>query len=200
MKTVMKQLITIKSISVLVLVLIAVLGPSFVKVAAQDPEPNPVVLADDVVTSIVAGKLRATISFHSVEADIAAIKEMLNQYEIACNTGDFDLWISLWADDGIQMPPDAPARIGKAQILEAMKPAFDEMTLDIVIISIDDAKVYGDLGITYCNYTLAVTPKAGGETIIAMADGKALTLYKRQADGSWKIVYDCFNSNVPPGQ
>ncbi len=135
-----------------------------------------------------------------VEADIAAIKEMLNQYEVACNTGDFDLWISLWTDDGIQMPPGTPARIGKAQILEAMKPTFDEMTLDIAIISIDDAKVYGDLGITYCNYTLAVTPKAGGETIIAMADGKALTLYERQADGSWKIVYDCFNSNVPPAQ
>ncbi len=133
-----------------------------------------------------------------VEADIAAIKEMLNQYENACNTGDFDLWISLWNDDGIQMPPDTPARIGRAKILEAMKPTFDEMTLDIAIISIDDAKVYGDLGITYCNYTLAVTPKAGGETISAMPDGKALTLYERQSDGSWKIVYDCFNSNAPP--
>jgi steroid delta-isomerase-like uncharacterized protein len=43
-----------------------------------------------------------------------------------------------------------------------------------------------------------MTPKAGGETIHAMRDGKALTLYERQSDGSWKIVYDCFNSNVPP--
>jgi len=130
------------------------------------------------------------------EADIAAIKEKLNQYGVACNTGDFDLWISLWADDGIQMPPGAPARIGKEQIQEGMKPLFDQMTLDIAITSIEGAKVYGDLGLTHCNYTLAVTPKAGGETIIAMPDGKALTLYERQTDGSWKIVYDCFNSNA----
>jgi len=132
------------------------------------------------------------------EADITAIKEMLNQYSVAVNTGDFDLWISFWTDEGIQMPPDTPARIGKAQILEAMKPTFDQMTLDIAITSIEDAKVYGDLGLTYCIYTFAVTPKAGGETIIVIPDGKALTLYERQTDGSWKIAYDCFNSNVSP--
>ncbi len=132
-----------------------------------------------------------------IEADVEAIKEMLNQYAVAGNTGDFDLWISLWADDGIRMAPDAPAVIGKEQIREAMKPAFDQMTLDITI-TIEDAKVYGDLGLTRCKYTLDMTPKAGGETIHAMRDGKALTLYERQSDGSWKIVYDCFNSNMPP--
>ena len=130
------------------------------------------------------------------EADIAAVKEMLNQYSEAFNTGDFDLWISLWADNGIQMPPNTPARIGKAQIFEAMKPLFDQMTLDIAITSIEDAKVYGDFGLTYCIYTLSATPKAGGDTIIVMPDGKALTFYERQTDGSWKIVYDCFNSNT----
>ena len=133
-----------------------------------------------------------------VEAEKAAVREMLNQYAIACNTGDFDLWISLWADDGVQMPPDTPARIGIEQIREAMKPAFDQMTLDITITSIEDAKVYGDLGLTRCEYTLDMTPKAGGETIHAMRDGKALTFYERQSDGSWKVIYDCFNSNVPP--
>ncbi|MBA7491739.1 hypothetical protein ES702_02287 [subsurface metagenome] len=127
----------------------------------------------------------------------AAIKEMLNQYAVACNTGDFDLYISLWADDGVQMPPDTPARIGKAQIREAKKPTFDQMTLDVTITDID-VKVYGDLGVSHCNYTLALTPKAGGETINVMPDGKALTLCERQSDGSLKIIYDCFNSNVPP--
>ncbi len=135
-----------------------------------------------------------------VEADIAAINEILNQYAVTCNTGDFDLWISLWADDGVQMPPGAPARIGKEQIREGMKPTFDQMNLYIAITSIEEPKVYGDLGLTRCTYTLKMTPKAGGETINAMPDGKALTLYERQSDGSWKIVYDCFNSNVPPKQ
>ena len=135
-----------------------------------------------------------------VEADITAIKEIGNQYAVACNTGDFDLWISLWADDGVQMPPGTPARIGKEQIREGMKPAFDQMNLDITIHSIDDVKVYGDFGLSRGTYTLKMTPKAGGETIIVMPDGKALTLFERQSDGSWKVLYDCFNSNVPPKQ
>ncbi len=132
-----------------------------------------------------------------VEADITAIKETLNQYAIACNNGDFDLWISLWTDDGVLMSPDAPSVIGKELIRETVKPTFDQMTLDIAITSLEDVKVYGDLGLTCCNYKLDVTPKAGGETIHAMRDGKALTLYERQSDGSWKIAYDCNNSNVP---
>ena len=40
------------------------------------------------------------------EAGITAIKEVLNKYAVACNTGDFDLWISLWADDAVRMAPD----------------------------------------------------------------------------------------------
>jgi uncharacterized protein (TIGR02246 family) len=131
------------------------------------------------------------------KGDITAIKETLSQYAVGCNTGDFDLWISLWADDGVQMPPDDPARIGKVQIREKMKPLFDQFILKIDV-DIAEARVYGDLGLTRCTYTLDITPKAGGETIHAMPDGKALTLYERQSDDSWKIVFDCFNSNTPP--
>ncbi|MBA7581240.1 hypothetical protein ES708_23142 [subsurface metagenome] len=94
------------------------------------------------------------------------------------------------------MPPGAPAKIGKEQIGKAAKPAFDKMNRDITI-HIKEAKVYGDLGLTRCTYTLKMTPKAGGETI-TLPEGKALTLYERQSDGSWKIIYDCFNSNFPP--
>jgi uncharacterized protein (TIGR02246 family) len=130
--------------------------------------------------------------------DITAIKDMLNQYAKGCNTDNFDLWMSLWADNGTQMPPDAPARKGKEQIREGMKPVFDGMKLDIAIKSVDDVEVHGDLGLTRCKYTLKLTPKAGGDTIDAMPDGKALTLFRKQTDGSWKIVYDCFNSNEPP--
>ncbi len=155
-------------------------------------------LLSTIILAIALAMLFSTISCQKqdTEADIATIKEMLNQYGVTVNAGDFDSWISLWADDGTRMPPNAPARIGKAQIIEEMKPLFDQMTFDLTITSIEDARVYGDLGLTHCNYILAVTPKAGGETIVADPDGKALTLFERQTDGSWKIVYDCFNSNT----
>jgi len=160
-------------------------------------------LLSTIILAIALAMLFFTFSCKKevdVEADITAIKELGNQYAVACNTGDFDLWISLWADDGVQMPPGTPARIGKEQIREGMKPLFDQMNLDITIHSIEDAKVYGDFGLSRCTYTLKMTPKAGGEMINAMPDGKDLSLFERQSDGSWKLVYDCFNSNVPPKQ
>jgi hypothetical protein len=41
-----------------------------------------------------------------------------------------------------------------------------------------------------------MTPKEGGET--STSSGRALTIFKRQADGSWKIYIDCFNYDGPP--
>ena len=133
-----------------------------------------------------------------MNADENALKEMLNQYAVGCNTGDFELWMSLWADDAVMMPPGAPALDGKEQIRAGIQPLFDRMNLNIAV-DVKEAKAYGDYGLTRCTFSEKMTPKAGGETIDAIPDGKALTLYKKQADGSWKIVYDCFNSSVRPG-
>ncbi|MFW9778176.1 MAG: YybH family protein [Candidatus Heimdallarchaeota archaeon] len=131
------------------------------------------------------------------ERDINAVKEVLNQFAIGLNSGNLDHWMSIWADNAVQMPPDTPSRIGKNYIRERSQGTFERMNFEIKI-DLKETKVYGDLGITRCNYTLKLIPKDGGETINAVPDGKALTLYKRQSDSSWKIIYDCFNSNVPP--
>jgi ketosteroid isomerase-like protein len=45
-------------------------------------------------------------------------------------------------------------------------------------------------------YTQDLTSKATGN--VAHVDGKFLTIFRKQPDGSWKIYRDCFNSNVPP--
>ncbi len=130
-----------------------------------------------------------------VETDITAINEIWTQYAATLTAGDLDLWISLWTDDGIRMAPDAPAVIGKEQIREAMKPAFDQMTLDVTIAN-KEVKVAGDWAFSRGTGILSTTPKKGGKT--TKIDGKYLTILERQADGSWKIAIDCFNSNVPP--
>ncbi|MFN2218589.1 MAG: YybH family protein [Anaerolineae bacterium] len=118
---------------------------------------------------------------------------------MASNTGDLDLWISLWADDGTRMAPSAPPQIGRDQIREAVKPVFDVFDLDMTV-HMEEAKVDGDLGLTRSSYSLTLTPKAGGDPIVFDPDGKALSVYARQADGSWKIVHDCLNTNVAPSQ
>jgi len=198
MKTIMKQLITIKSIPVLALVLLIVLGSSFVRGTAQDPKPRFVYLADDPVTNSIAGKLHATISLYSVEDDMAAIEEAMDVYALAMTTGDLDLWMSLYTEDTVKMMPDQPAVFGKEALRASMEPLFNGFTFEEMAIFDVEIKVAGDYAFTRCNFTATMTPKAGGEPLYM--DAKDMSIMQRQADGSWKIYWDCWNSNVPPAQ
>jgi uncharacterized protein (TIGR02246 family) len=191
----MKNLITIKSISVLTLVLLVVLGPSFVKVTAQDPEPGPV---DNPLADIMAGKLHASISLHSVEADIAAIEEHMDLYALGMTTGDLDLWMSLYTEDTVKFAPDAPAVFGKEALRASMEPLFEAFTFEEMDIFDVEIQLAGDYAFARCNFTATMIPKAGGEP--AYIDGKDVSIMQRQADGSWKLYWDCWNSNVPPAQ
>jgi uncharacterized protein (TIGR02246 family) len=132
-----------------------------------------------------------------VETDITAINELWNQYASAVTTGDLDLWISLWADNGIQMAPGAPAVIGKEQIWTKYESIFPQFSSKMTIKN-EETRVAGDWAYARGTYTLSMTPKAGGETVFI--DGKFLTILKRQVNGSWKIFRDCFNSNVPASE
>lgn len=194
MRSVMKNLITIKSISVLTLVLLVVLGPSFVKVTAQDPEPGPVY--DTPVIDGIAGGLHATISFHSVEADFAAIEEHMDLYAQGMTTGDLDLWMSLYTEDTVKFAPDAPAVFGKDALRASMEPLFEAFAFEEMDIFDVDIQLAGDYAFARCNFTATMIPKAGGEP--AYIDGKDVSIMQRQPDGSWKLYWDCWNSNVPP--
>ncbi len=132
-----------------------------------------------------------------IDADIAAIDEVLVQYGVALSTGDFELWLSIHADDVVKMPPDAPAMYGQEELRAGNKFSFDNFIVEGTSYP-EETRVDGDMGFTRGNYKLTITPKAGGDP--AYVDGKYLTLCKRQADGSWKISHDCYNSNVPPAQ
>ncbi len=126
----------------------------------------------------------------------AAVLDTWKTYSEAVNAGDTDLWISLWDENGIQMPPDAPARKGKQVIEEAMRGAYQTLDYEKCMINNEEVEVFGDFGFARGNGSYFVTPKVGGETIFL--EGKYLTIFKRQPDGSWKIYRDCFNFNAPP--
>ena len=196
MKTIMKQLITIKIIPVLALVLLVVLVSSFVKGTAQDLEPGSVYLADDAVINSIAEKLHATISLYSIEADIAAINELWNQYGIATTSGDLELYVSLWDDSGISMGPDAPPTIGIEQIRASMEGFFSVLNLEGIPIVVEEVEIAGDWAFTRVAFRISVTPK--GEPEASPRSGKALSILKRQADGSWKLYIDCWRFDAPP--
>ena len=92
--------------------------------------------------------------------DTAAIKAVLRKYVLGVNTGDFDLWMSLWSDHGIQMPPDTPAFIGNEQIGAGNKSYFEEMTMEMDLLEIEEAKIHGDLGLNCRRFFLTRQPSS----------------------------------------
>lgn len=127
--------------------------------------------------------------------DVALVYELWNEYAAAANDGDLERWLSLWTDDGIQMAPDAPARIGKEQIQAAMRPRFDLFNTSSMVINTEEVRMQGDRAYSHGTYRFEMTPEDGGETI--RYSGKFLDIVVKQADGSWKIAIDCHNYNEP---
>lgn len=125
--------------------------------------------------------------------DVALVYELWNEIAAAANEGDTARWISLWIDDGIQMPPGAPRRVGKANIQKEMQPLFDLFDITNLSIDAEEVRILGDWAYTHGAYEFEMTPKDGGKT--KSFSGKFLDILEKQVDGSWKIAIDCHNYN-----
>lgn len=128
------------------------------------------------------------------ESELAAFKATRERYAGAVSSGNADAVVALWDEAGVRMPPNAPALVGKAAVRAAFAKQFAAYTLEMVTIP-DDIVLSGDYAIVRGHYTVTMRPKAGGVPVYT--DAKNLTIWKKQADGNWRLYRDCFNSNVP---
>jgi uncharacterized protein (TIGR02246 family) len=119
------------------------------------------------------------------------------EYSASLNAGDLDRWLALWTEDGVQMPPDEAAVVGKDRIRARNRAVLDRFTFDIGITN-EEVHSAGDLAFARGTYQATLTPKQGGAQI--PINGKYMTILARQPDGSWKIHRDIFNSNGPAGK
>ena len=129
-----------------------------------------------------------------VESVTSAVNEIWDRYSSTYNAGDLGAWMSLWTDEGIQMPPDEAPRVGREAIRARNGPLLDQFTYDMRITN-EEVGVAAGWAFARGRYSATLTPKAGGE--FTSIDGKYMTILQRQPDGSWKIHRDIFNSNVP---
>ena len=129
-------------------------------------------------------------------ADEAAINAIWSKYISSLEAGDIDAWLSLWTEDGVQMPPNEPPVIGKDQLRARTGGALDVFAVEIDITN-QEIGISSNIAFSRGVYTATFAPKDGSEPI--PVDGKFMTILKRQADGGWKIHRDIFNSNLPSG-
>ena len=125
----------------------------------------------------------------------AGVEDIWKEYSASLNAGDLERWLSLWTDDGVQMPPDEPPVVGKDRIRVRNQGFLDRFTFDMSITN-HEVGAAGDWAYARGVFKATLTPKQEGDPILI--DGKYMTILRRQSDGSWKIHRDIFNSNVAP--
>jgi len=131
------------------------------------------------------------------DADVAALKDNEAAWVKDAATKDVDKWAAHYTDDASLLMAEAPIVTGKDGIRAALKPFLSDpnFALTFGATKVDVAKS-GDLGYTQGTYSMTATnpaTKAPSEE-----KGKYLTVYRKQADGSWKAVEDTFMSDAPP--
>lgn len=124
-----------------------------------------------------------------------AVEEIWREYSASLNASDLDRWLSLWTDDGVQMPPDEPPVVGKDRIRERNQGFLDLFDFDMSITN-QEVVATSDWAYSRGVYEATLTPKERGDPL--HVDGKYMTILSRQSDGSWKIHRDIFNSNAAP--
>lgn len=130
------------------------------------------------------------------EADVAAIRALLDEWYAAYNSGDADKLVSLYSDDALIMGYGEPTQVGKEAILASFKEGFEKYDLHVDNGIIEDVRVSGDLGMARGTDYGTMTPKDGGEPI--KGNVRWVAVYERQADGTWKTICEISNKNVLP--
>ncbi len=158
---------------------------------------KPWVLA--MVLLLAAAMLGLTGCASTPKGDPAAFEQTVRaiwvDYSKYILAGDAENWIKLWDAGGVQLPPGSPMKMSVAEIKSSIAAGLSAVKYTTFVINISGTFVDHDYGFAYGNYKYVFAPSGGGDQVVG--DGKYETIFKRQADGTWKIFRDCFNSNLP---
>ena len=132
----------------------------------------------------------------SSSADAKAIQAKSELWSKAGSAKDSASFATFYADDATVMFPNEPAFKGMDAIKAVLTPMMQDPNFALSFTT-DKVEVSGILGYTQGAVSLRTTGRDGkpfNDT------GKYLTVWKKQADGSWKAIEDIFNSDLPvPG-
>lgn len=126
------------------------------------------------------------------DADRAAIRQVEADSVKFANAKDWPGWTSHFTSDGSMSPPNGPIVMGQEQILAWAKafPPMSDFSIDLVEIEGHATMAYGR-----GTYKLKIMPPGASEAV--QDSGKFIEIWMKQADGSWKVKRDIFNSDLP---
>lgn len=125
----------------------------------------------------------------------SAIEAAVVQWEQAVAAGDAAAVAALYDENGTLMPPNSETVQGREGIQKVFE-SFGAMgikSFDLEVVEVESA---GDLAFEVGKYTAFAQPEGAPEPV-AVDNGKYIVVWKKQADGSWKLYRDIFNTSMP---
>ena len=127
------------------------------------------------------------------EEERAALMQTSRDWAHAAGSGDLEGALVYWTEDAIVLPPDEPAVVGKDAIRAWIRQASSipgfSITWEPELATVSSG---GDVGymvernrVTFCD--------ASGD--LKTQYGKAVTVWRKQADGAWKCAIDTWNNS-----
>lgn len=169
---------------------VVLVGGALITVAIACAGPS-----DKAEAPAATGAAAGTLAEPSV-AEIRSSIEMANQRAVAAMlAGDLSGSLANYADSAVVMMPMMPTMSGRAAIEAGFKGMMESMKVNAVTFTTQDVIASGDLAVETGLFDMTTTAKGAK----AMTEkGKYLTIWKRQNDGSWKVVRDINNPDGPP--
>jgi uncharacterized protein (TIGR02246 family) len=126
--------------------------------------------------------------------DEKTVRALDEQWSRTAGTNDLEATIAYYADDASLLPPNAPIATGKDAIRRVWASLLGPNTNVSWQISKLEVARSGDLAYLHGTYQLTMKDAQGNPI---NDRGKMVEVWKKQADGKWKVVADIFNSDLP---
>src|SRR5256885_3053380 len=131
----------------------------------------------------------------SHERDRQAIAKAEADFEKARAERGLEGWLSFFADDSADFVRGGPFTFTKDEMRQRLEKSFDpadQLTWKPAKI---DVAASGDLAYSLGNWQLKGKDPQGNDVT---QTGKYITVWKKQKDGSWKVVADTGTVDPPP--
>jgi uncharacterized protein (TIGR02246 family) len=129
-------------------------------------------------------------------ADEKTIRDMETAWVKEFAAKDLDKIVAHYADDGTVLLSNAPTMSGKDAIRAGLKEAIADpaFALDLKTVKVEVAKE-GDLAYSQGTFSFMGTDAKSKK--LMSETGRYVEVYKKQADGSWKVEEDIDSPEAP---
>ena len=119
------------------------------------------------------------------ETERAAVSAAMDAYVASHRTNDAAAIMGFWTGDALYMAVGTPTIRGHAALDSLVRSNLAAMRVTDITVRVDETTVDGDLAVQVGTYSETLQPTQGAAQV---ASGRFLFVWRRQADGSWKIA------------